>query len=119
MRTESKLSNLIDAAYEQMERHLKASGVKTVSHGCAECRFYQGRLEALNKVREAMRAERRAPVDARTARLRRAMDRIAEIIEAVDNRAMAADGPVTPTLEEMTQAEMTEIYKLAKGKRKK
>lgn len=39
--------------------------------------------------------------------------RIAEIIEAVDNRCMAADGPVTPTLSEMTQAEISEIYKLA------
>lgn len=38
--------------------------------------------------------------------------RIREIIENVDNRAMAADGPVTPTLQEMTQAEMSEIYKL-------
>jgi hypothetical protein len=26
---------------------------------------------------------------------------------------MAADGPVTPTLQEMTQAEMSMIYKLA------
>ena len=41
------------------------------------------------------------------------LDRIAAIIEAVDHRAMAADGPVTPTLEEMNQKEMTEIYSLA------
>lgn len=41
--------------------------------------------------------------------------RIAQIIEAVDNRAMAADGPVTPTLQEMTQTEMSEIYALATG----
>lgn len=39
--------------------------------------------------------------------------RIASIIEAVDNRAMASDGPVSPTLQEMTQSEMTEIYALA------
>lgn len=43
--------------------------------------------------------------------------RIAEIIEQVDNRAdnraMTGDGPVTPTLEEMTQSEISEIYKLA------
>lgn len=38
---------------------------------------------------------------------------IARIIEAVDNRAMAADGPVTPTLQEMTQAEISRIYALA------
>lgn len=42
--------------------------------------------------------------------------RIAEIIEAVDNRCAAADGPVTPTLQEMTPEEIMEIYKLAKGK---
>lgn len=42
------------------------------------------------------------------------LDRIAEIIETVDNRCMAADGPVPPTLSEMTQAEISEIYKLAK-----
>lgn len=41
---------------------------------------------------------------------------IRRIIEAVDNRAMAADGPVTPTLKEMTQLEISRIYKLAGGK---
>lgn len=40
---------------------------------------------------------------------------IASIIEAVDNRCAAADGPVTPTLKEMTQAEISEIYALAKN----
>lgn len=39
--------------------------------------------------------------------------RIAAIIEQVDVRCMAADGPVTPTLKEMTQAEISEIYGLA------
>ena len=42
---------------------------------------------------------------------------IAAIIERVDNRAMAVDGPVTPTLEEITQDEMSSIYKLAIGAR--
>jgi hypothetical protein len=45
--------------------------------------------------------------------MRRRLGRIAGIIEHVDNRCMAADGPVTPTLQEMTQAEMSMIYKLA------
>lgn len=40
---------------------------------------------------------------------------IANTIEVVDNRCMAVDGPVTPTLQEMTQAEISEIYQLAKG----
>lgn len=45
---------------------------------------------------------------------------IADIIERVDRRCMAADGPVTSTLSEMTQQEISRIYKLAsaKGKRK-
>lgn len=41
------------------------------------------------------------------------LKRIAEIIEAVDNRCMAVDGPVTPTLQEMRQEEISEIYALA------
>lgn len=41
------------------------------------------------------------------------LKRITEIIEAVDNRCMAVDGPVTPTLQEMTQNEISEIYQLA------
>jgi hypothetical protein len=45
--------------------------------------------------------------------------RIALIIERVDNRAMATDGPVTPTLEEMTQEEISSIYKLAIGASRK
>lgn len=40
---------------------------------------------------------------------------VREIIEAVDNRCAAADGAVTPTLQEMTQAEISRIYKLAGG----
>jgi hypothetical protein len=42
-----------------------------------------------------------------------ALDDIANIIRAVDNRCMVADGPVTPTLKEMTQAEISRIYELA------
>ena len=44
------------------------------------------------------------------------LDRIRKIIEAVDNRCMAADGPVTPTLQEMTQAEISSIYALSRRK---
>lgn len=46
----------------------------------------------------------------------RALAEIAVIIEAVDRRCMAADGPVTPTLREMTQDELSRIYALAKGR---
>lgn len=41
--------------------------------------------------------------------------RIAQIIEDVDNRAMATDGPVPPTLSIMTQSEISEIYNLARA----
>lgn len=40
---------------------------------------------------------------------------IRQIIERVDLRAAAADGPVTPTLQEMTQEEISRIYALAGG----
>lgn len=43
------------------------------------------------------------------------LSQIVDIIEAVDNRCSAADGDVTPTLEEMTQEEMSRIYALAGG----
>lgn len=43
------------------------------------------------------------------------LNRIAQIIEHADQRAMACDGPVTPTPEEITQDEMSRIYALAKG----
>ena len=44
-----------------------------------------------------------------------ALTAIRRIIETVDLRAMAADGPVTPTLQEMTQEEISEIYRLSGG----
>lgn len=50
-------------------------------------------------------------------RMKARLREIAEIIESVDNRAMAADGPVTPTLQEMTQDEISRIYYLAKGRK--
>lgn len=43
------------------------------------------------------------------------LNEIARVIERVDDRCLAADGPVTPTLQEMTQAEIGRIYKLATG----
>jgi hypothetical protein len=44
--------------------------------------------------------------------------KIASLIEEVDNRAAAADGPVTPTRLEMTDREMRQVYALTKGVRK-
>jgi len=40
--------------------------------------------------------------------------RIVEIIEAVETRCMAVDGPVTGTLKEMTPLELREIYRIAR-----
>jgi hypothetical protein len=46
------------------------------------------------------------------------LKRITDIIERVDNRCMAADGPVTPTRQEITDKEMRSIYLAARrGKR--
>jgi len=45
------------------------------------------------------------------------LDEICTIIESVDNRCMDVDGPVTPTLQEMTQEEISRIYELAKSVR--
>lgn len=41
------------------------------------------------------------------------LKRIAAILEDVDARCIAVDGPVTDTREEMTKAELREIYILA------
>ena len=45
------------------------------------------------------------------------LDKIAQIIEHVDNRCMAAEGPVTETLREMRKSEIREIYQLASGRK--
>ena len=39
---------------------------------------------------------------------------IARTLERIDNRAICADGPVTPTLREATPAELRRIYRAAK-----
>lgn len=41
------------------------------------------------------------------------LNAIRQIIESVDERCLAADGPVTPTLQEMTQEELSLIFRLA------
>ena len=44
---------------------------------------------------------------------------IVDLIEAIENRCMAADGPVSLTTEEITERELRRIYRLAKGAAKK
>ena len=41
--------------------------------------------------------------------------KIVDIIESIDMRCGAADGPVTPTRQEMTDKELRQIYQHAKG----
>lgn len=36
--------------------------------------------------------------------------KIAEVLESIDNRCMAADGPVTPTRDEITGDELRDLY---------
>jgi len=36
-----------------------------------------------------------------------------DILERIDNRCLAADGPVTPTLQEATTKELRSLYVLA------
>ena len=46
--------------------------------------------------------------------LRWSSAKFVEILERVDNRCLAADGPVTPTLREATDGELRILYRLAK-----
>lgn len=45
-------------------------------------------------------------------------DRFCELLEAIDNRCAAADGPVTPTLTEATADELRKLYLFADRIRK-
>jgi hypothetical protein len=47
--------------------------------------------------------------------LRRRLIEIAQILEQVDCRCLSVDGPVPPTVEEITQEEISYIYSLAMG----
>lgn len=43
------------------------------------------------------------------------LDRIAQVLEDVDYRCICADGPVTPTRDEITDDELRLIYRLSTG----
>jgi hypothetical protein len=51
--------------------------------------------------------------NAKESAARRACAAIVGIIEGVEIRCAAAEGPVTPTLEEMTRDELRAVYRLA------
>ena len=59
---------------------------------------------------------RRSRIQAKNYRTR--LREIAEILEGVDRRCEAADGPVARIQEEITDEEMRKIYLLARRKRK-
>ena len=44
--------------------------------------------------------------------LKTQIDRFNRIIDNIENRCMAVDGPVTPTLKEATEAELSELWAL-------
>ena len=58
-------------------------------------------------------ADRAAAGKEAVAKLAKPAKVIAEVLEAIDNRCMAADGDVTPTLQEATAKELRKIYKAA------
>ena len=49
------------------------------------------------------------------AEARKASEKFTALLETIDNRAMAGDGPVTPTRIEATDKELRQLYLLAKA----
>jgi hypothetical protein len=52
-------------------------------------------------------------------KLLRLTERFNDIVERVENRCMAVDGPVTPTLQEMQESELRELWRIIQAIRKK
>lgn len=52
---------------------------------------------------------------AEIAKLRAVAQAYVDMIERVESRCMAADGPVTKTCDEITDAELIVVYKLAQA----
>ncbi len=71
-------------------------------------------LDNISKARAATTTIDYGQIKAERAAAFSALYRIAEIIDQVDRRCMAADGPVTPTLQEMREGEIKEIWERAK-----
>ena len=79
---------------------------------CTEIASLRAELDVALKVNSEKVKERRgtfAQLDDAEGRL----TQIRQIIDCVENRCAACDGPVTPTLREMTERELRDIYKLA------
>lgn len=101
-------------------------GAKVVTGLSEWRRMAQGRLDAASEqisqilsdsITDSAEIERlNAEVKQHRSNESKRFSRIREVIERVDGRALAADGPVPPTEEEITGEEMREIYRLAGGK---
>jgi hypothetical protein len=76
---------------------------------CPECRKEAEEAEKAEGLKAAIKeyTKHQMPPEER-------LKLIAKIIWDVDNRCIVADGPVTQTLEEMTQDEISEIWELSK-----
>jgi hypothetical protein len=60
----------------------------------------------------AAKAAFRAGHGATIATMERAINRFNEILDTVEIRCMAVDGPVTPTLQEITEKELSDLWKV-------
>lgn len=54
-------------------------------------------------------------IDVRERNLRRNARTIMRLVDRVETRCLAADGPVTPTLQEMTEAELRQLWAAARS----
>lgn len=85
------------------EKTLRAIGKILAKHDAG---VIEAALELENVARD--NADSAAVANARLTSIR-------EIIDGIENRCMAADGPVTNTRHEMTDEELRRIYRLAGG----
>lgn len=81
--------------------------------------WHPNALIAAGRALESLRNEEpRSPLADLTVKAARAIrtsaEEITTTLESVDTRAGAADGPVTPTLQEITPAELKKIYQASK-----
>lgn len=97
---------------KQFARHNAAKlGEKTLrAIGKILAKHDAGIIEAALELEQVAR-DNGDSAEARQSRL----DAIKAIIDSVENRCMAADGPVTKTRHEMTDEELRRIYRLASG----
>jgi hypothetical protein len=105
--------------WEEDKISMERIHIYTDKHGmfvCADGNYEDEYRESKNYIAQAFPYAKPLPPKALLPPKER-LKRIAQIIWDVDNRCMAADGPVTPALDEMTQEmmkEISEIWELSK-----